>query len=350
MVAEHPVRPRALRQHALVLLDQRRERARLPRGRDQVHVRRHVHAGAVVAGEPLERHVQLADHHAAALGDRLRHRDHRREVVMVGAVDRQQLVVLRLAGPVVRVRRVVAQLRVLQHLAQRVDAEAVDAAVEPEAQDAEHRLAQLGVAPVEVGLLAQVGVVVEAAALGVERPPRPAEHAEPVVRRLVGPAVVLRVLAEPRVLVRRVVRDEVEQQPQPALVRGGDQRVGVGERAEHRLDVGVVGDVVAEVLHRRAVDRRQPGGVDAEPGQVVEARGDPAQVADPVAVGVGERARIDVVDDAPAPPAHASAASRRSSSRRSASSCTSARARSYSARASPVRPSRRSSSPRVACR
>jgi hypothetical protein len=45
---------------------------------------------------------------------------------------------------VVGVRRVVAQLRVLQHLAQRVDAEAVDAAVEPEAQDAEHRLAQLG--------------------------------------------------------------------------------------------------------------------------------------------------------------------------------------------------------------
>jgi hypothetical protein len=95
-----------------------------------------------------------------------------------------------------------------------------------------------------------------------------------------------------------VVRDEVEQQLQPALVRGGDQRVGVRERAEHRLDVGVVGDVVAEVLHRRAVDRRQPGGVDAEPGQVVEPRGDPAQVADPVAVGVGERARIDVVDDA----------------------------------------------------
>ena len=153
------------------------ERARLPRRRDQVHVRRHLHPGGVVAGEPLERQVELADHHAAALGDRLGHRAHRREVVVVGAADRQQRVVLRLARAVVGVGRVVAPLGILEDLAQRVDAEAVDAAVEPEAQHAEHRLAQLRVAPVQVGLLAQVGVVVELPALGIERPRRPAEHA-----------------------------------------------------------------------------------------------------------------------------------------------------------------------------
>ena len=184
--------------------------------REQVHVRRHVHPGGVVAHEPLDRQVQLADHHPAALGDRLCHRDHRSEVAVVGAADGQQRVVLGQAGPVVRVRRVVAPLRVLEHLAQRVDAEAVDAAVEPEAQDAEHRLAQLRVAPVEVGLLAQIGVVVEAPALGIERPRRAAEHAQPVVGRPVAPQVPVGVLAKPRVLVRRVVRDVVEQQPQIA--------------------------------------------------------------------------------------------------------------------------------------
>ena len=50
--------------------------------------------------------------------------------------------------------------------------------------------------------------------------------------------------------------------------------VEVGERAEQRVDVAVVGDVVAEVAHRRPEDRRQPDGVDAEPGEVVEPRRD----------------------------------------------------------------------------
>ena len=89
---------------------------------------------------------------------------------------------------------------------------------------------------------------------------------------------------EPRVPVGRVVRDEVEEHAQPELVGAGDQRVGVGERAEERVDVGVVGDVVAEVGHRRAVDRRQPDRVGAEVADVLEPIGDPAQVAEAVAV------------------------------------------------------------------
>jgi hypothetical protein len=50
------------------------------------------------------------------------------------------------------------------------------------------------------------------------------------------------------------------------------------------------------------VDRRQPDGVDAEPLEVVEAAADAGQVADAVPVRVGERARVDLVDDAVAPP------------------------------------------------
>ena len=228
---------------------------------------------------------------------------------MVGAAHRQQRVVLRQAVVELGVRRVVAELGVLVHLAQRVDAEAVDAAVEPEAQHGEHRLAHRRVAPVEVGLLAQVGVRVVLAALGVEGPGGTAEHAQPVVgraavRRRVAPEVVVARLGEPRVLVGGVVGHEVEQHAQPAVVRGRHQRVEVGERAEARVDRRVVGDVVAEVLHRRVVDRRQPDGVDAEPHEVVEPLRDPPQVADAVAVRVRERARIDVVDDAPLPPAH----------------------------------------------
>ena len=84
------------------------------------------------------------------------------------------------------------------------------------------------------------------------------------------------------------------------------RRVEGREVAEERVDVAVVGDVVAEVRHRRAVDRRQPERVDAEPLQVVQPRAHALEVADAVARGVGERARIDLVDDGLLPP-HAAA-------------------------------------------
>ena len=99
-----------------------------------------------------------------------------------------------------------------------------------------------------------------------------------------------------------VVRHPVEDHADAARVAGGDQRVEVRERAEQRVDVAVVGDVVAEVGHGGGEDRRQPDGRRPEARQVVQARGDAGQVADAVAVGVGERARVDLVDRAALPP------------------------------------------------
>ena len=81
-----------------------------------------------------------------------------------------------------------------------------------------------------------------------------------------------------------------------------DERVEVRERAEQRVDVAVVGDVVAEVGHRRGEERRQPDRLDLQRVEMVEVGGDAAQVADAVAVGVGERARVDLVDGAALPP------------------------------------------------
>ena len=104
-------------------------------------------------------------------------------------------------------------------------------------------------------------------------------------------------LDEPRMLVGGVVDDEVHDQPDAALVQRGHQLVELRERAEQRVDVLVVADVVAVVVHRRAVDRREPDDVDTEPGEVVDVGEDPAEIADPVAVGVGEAARVDLVDD-----------------------------------------------------
>jgi hypothetical protein len=67
----------------------------------------------------------------------------------------------------------------------------------------------------------------------------------------------------------------------PAIVQPRRSAVEVGEGAEHRVDVAVVGDVVAEVGHRRAVDRRQPDRVDPEPREVVEPIDDPSRSPTP---------------------------------------------------------------------
>ncbi len=87
-------------------------------------------------------------------------------------------------------------------------------------------------------------------------------------------------------LVGGVVGDEVENKAQAASVDSGDEAVEVGEGAEEGIDVAVIGDVVAEVGHRRRVERRDPDGVDTEGGKVVDAGEDAGEVADAVGVGV----------------------------------------------------------------
>ena len=213
--------------------------------------------------------------------------------------------------------RVVAQLAVVDDRVADVDPEAGDPALEPEAQDLVELLAHLVVPPVEVRLGRQEVVQVVLAGGLVERPRRAVERRLPVVGRRpvglgVGPHVEVAIagvtpgerVREPRVAVARVVGHQVEQHADPAPARLRDQRVEVLERAELGVHGAVVGDVVAPVVVRRGHRRVEPDAVDPEPLEVVESRDDAAQIADSVAVGVGERARIDLVEDAVLPPRH----------------------------------------------
>ena len=104
------------------------------------------------------------------------------------------------------------------------------------------------------------------------------------------------------VLVGGVIENHVEDDADVVLLRFGDETVEVGEGAVLGVDVFVVGDVVAEVDLWRGVHGRDPDGVDAELLEVVEALGDAVEVADAVAVGVLEGARVDLVDDCVLPP------------------------------------------------
>jgi hypothetical protein len=103
-------------------------------------------------------------------------------------------------------------------------------------------------------------------------------------------------------LDRSVVRHEVEDEANAALVQRVHQPVEVRKRAKKGIDVDIVGDVIPEVGHRRGIDRRDPDGVDAEPLQVVDALEHALQVADAIAIAVLKRARINLIDDRLPPP------------------------------------------------
>src|ERR1043166_8762571 len=117
--------------------------------------------------------------------------------------------------------------------------------------------------------LGEERVIVVLRGVWVVGPRAAAEAGQPVVRRgavrrRVAPKVpiALRIVPgaarglEPRVLVRAVVRDEVEDQLEAARMRSAHQAVEILQRAEEGVNGGVVRDVVAEILHRRGIDRR----------------------------------------------------------------------------------------------
>ena len=219
------------------------------------------------------------------------------------------------------VRQRPVRAHVLRDEVDDVHPEAVDPALHPATHHPVDRGADLRVLPVQVRLLAREQVQVVLAGGRVEIPGRPREERDPVGRlraRLTGrhalarwpPEVPVALLGarigagldEPGVLVAGVVDHEVHDQLDPAVVQRGDQLVEVGQGAEGGVDVLVVADVVAGVVLGRGVDRREPDDVHAEPGEVVDPADDPAQVADAVAVGVGEAAGVDLVDHRGTPP------------------------------------------------
>jgi len=288
--------------------------------------------GAQVGGEPLGRaHPHLAHEHlrgVVLVGHRTPAAEH---VVNLG------LVVLRAGrGRATGHHGIRGRVGVAGLLAQsvrHVDAEAVDAAVEPEPQDVVELLANLVARPVEVRLGGVEQVQVPPAAGGAVsmvqlRPRRPAEVARPVVGRARAVAVAAHEVvarpralgpagsrgrwmrgrafgqrgSEPHVLAGRVVGDDVDDHAQAEGMRLHHQRLRLLHGAEHRVDVAVVGHVVPGIVHGRGVEGRDPQRVGAQLGDVPQVRADSGDVTDAVAIRVGEGARVHLVDDGVAPP------------------------------------------------
>ena len=107
---------------------------------------------------------------------------------------------------------------------------------------------------------------------------------------------------EPGMQVGGVVRHEVEQQLQSSPVDRMQQLVEIAKRSEQRLDVGVIGNVIAEIGHRRAKDRREPDGADAELDEIIQAPQDAVEIPDTVAIAVLKRAWINLINCRGSPP------------------------------------------------
>lgn len=94
---------------------------------------------------------------------------------------------------------------------------------------------------------------------------------------------------------------QIHEHADATIVAGGDERVEGREVSEDRIDRQVVGDVLAHVRERRGMDRGQPDRVDAErvgaAPEVIEPGDDAREVADPIAIRVGEGADVDFVED-----------------------------------------------------
>ena len=198
----------------------------------------------------------------------------------------------------------------LDQVRNRVQTQAVDAHVQPVAHDFQHRFHHLRIVEVQIRL---VGIEAVPEVLTGHRVPGPVgflgvEKDDPravVFLVVIGPDVeipglgaLLRMprLLEPRVLIRGVVDDQLGDHPQSALVRFGDEFLGVGHVAVVAVHPPVIGDVITVIATWRRIERQQPDGVDAELGNVIELGDQAREVSDAVVVGIEVRLHVNLVN------------------------------------------------------
>ena len=198
----------------------------------------------------------------------------------------------------------------LEEVGHRVEPQPIHAHVEPEGDEIEDLLLHARVVIIQVGLMVEEAVPEESVGFLVPGPVGAFGVGEDDPRvgvALVGvaPDVIIAVrrsgvlarLLEPVVLVRGVVHDQFGDHPQPALMGLFQEFLEVVERAVIGVDRPEIGDVVAAIAQRRAVEGQHPDAIHAERLDVVELAGQPPEVARAVVRGIEERADADLVDD-----------------------------------------------------
>jgi hypothetical protein len=175
VIAQHPIGPPALGQRRLVFLDQFADRAGMPWRAEQGEIERQMdpaQVAPVIRHEPFDRQIDFADKetlaefvdHVAHLRDQLGH------FRAVGGVEGKQRVVRRSPRDEERIGRIVPETGRPDQVPQDVDAEPVDPAPQPEPHRLIDCLPHLRIAPVQIRLLLEKGVVIVLPGAGIEFP------------------------------------------------------------------------------------------------------------------------------------------------------------------------------------
>jgi hypothetical protein len=188
-----------------------------------------------------------------------------------------------------------------------VAAESVDSFVEPEAENLFDFFEDFGIVPIEIGLLFAVDMEVVLVDFRHVFPSAAGEDAGPVIGSFsvfaFAPIVIIVVRGvlvfgheEPRMLVGGVIDDEIHHERDVAFLGFGDQPFHVFHRPVFRIDGFVVGNVIAEIVVGRAVERREPNDVDSESLKVIELGDNAGDIPDSIAIGIAKRTGIDLID------------------------------------------------------
>ena len=210
--------------------------------------------------------------------------------------------------------RSVRKSRILGNHADDIHAEAIDSLLAPPVHHIEYFIADPGIFPVQIRLLSGKAVQIVHAGLLVKLPRGTAEAGSPVVRLLpilrLLPDVIIAVrilpgaaaLDKPCMLIGGVVHNKIHDNPDVMTVCLCKQTVKILHRTEIIHDIAVIGNIVAVVIIRRFVNRRQPDHVNSERLQVIQMCGDSIQITDAVTVAVREAAGINLINYGFLPP------------------------------------------------
>ena len=102
---------------------------------------------------------------------------------------------------------------------------------------------------------------------------------------------------EPRILIGRVIDHEFGDHAQIALVRGVEERPEIVERAEIRINIKIIGNVITVVAHRRGIKWQQPDRRNAELLEIIQLFDQAPEVAHPIAIAVAKSFDVHLIDD-----------------------------------------------------
>ena len=192
-----------------------------------------------------------------------------------------------------------------------VQAQPVDAGVEPELYCLEDGVDDARVVEVQVRLVREETVPIVGLCLAIPGPVRDFRVREDDPRALIllvriAPHVVIPPCRsgfrapgalKPRVLVGGVIDDHLGDDADAAAMGLADEAPEVPHLAVGRVDFGVVRDVVPVVAQRRRIERQQPDGGHAQFFQVRELLRQSPEIADAIVVGIKKRFDVKLIDD-----------------------------------------------------